>query len=73
MNLPSTSVVNQCTPFTQFVLDRLSNDDAQHIFVWSFAEHVRQDPDAKVIDFGQVFKWLGFDRKDNAVRLLRPW
>ena len=37
----------------------------------SFGEHLRHDPDALEIDFDDVFKWLGDDRKDNALRLLK--
>ena len=71
INLPSSALVNANTPFTEFVLSRISQDDPHRLFVMSFAEHVRADPDAKVIDFNDVFRWIGYDRKDSAVRLLK--
>ncbi len=37
----------------------------------SFGEYLRHDPDALDIDFDDVFKWLGIDRKDSALRLLK--
>ena len=37
----------------------------------SFGEHLRHDPAALDIDFDDVYKWLGIDRKDSALRLLK--
>ena len=65
-NLAETS-----TPFTDFVLSRLPNGDSQKLFALSFGEYLHHDPDALDIDFDDVFKWLGVDRKDNALRLLK--
>lgn len=59
------------TPFTDFVLSRLPDEESQKLFAMSFGEHLRHDPDALDIDFDDVFKWLGIDRKDNALRLLK--
>lgn len=58
------------TPFTKFVLSRLDEDSAK-IFAISFAEHVRNDPDDRVIEFDSVYLWLGFTRIDNGIRLLK--
>ena len=67
----TTGKVGNCTPFTDFVLSRLPNEESQKLFALSFGEHLRRDADALEIDFDEVFKWLGIDRKDSALRLLR--
>ena len=36
-----------------------------------FAEAVKNDRHAKVVLFESVYKFLGYDRYDNAVRQLR--
>ena len=59
------------TPFTDFVLSRLPDEASQKLFALSFGEYLHHDPDALDIDFDDVFKWLGIDRKDSALRLLR--
>ena len=59
------------TPFTHFVLSRLPDEDSQKLFARSFGEYLHHDPDALDIDFDDVFKWLGIDRKDSALRLLK--
>ena len=53
------------------MLSRLPDGDSQKLFARSFSEHLHHDPDALDIDFDDVFKWLGIDRKDNALRLLK--
>ena len=70
IELPSSSDTSDQTPFTKYVLSRVSNEE-QHLFVISFAEQVKRDPDAKIIDFDTIFRWLGYDRKDSALRLLK--
>ncbi len=67
----TTGKVGNCTPFTDFVLSRLPDEESQKLFALSFGEHLRRDADALEIDFDEVFKWLGIDRKDSALRLLR--
>ena len=59
------------TPFTDFVLARIPDEETQKLFALSFGEYLKRDPDALEIDFDVVFRWLGYDRKDNAVRLLK--
>ena len=59
------------TPFTDFVLSRLPDEESQKLFARSFGKHLHHDPDALDIDLDDVFKWLGINRKDNALRLLR--
>ena len=59
------------TPFTDYVLSRIPDEETQKLFALSFGEHLRRNPDALEIDFDDVFRWLGYDRKDNAVRLLK--
>jgi len=69
--LPNTQNSAQAgTPFTDFVLSRLPNEDSQKLFALSFGEHLRHDPDAREIDFDDVYKWLGIPLKANALRLL---
>lgn len=64
------SSAQPATPFTDFVLSRLP-DESQKLFAMSFGEHLHHDPDAIEIDFDNVFKWLGMNRKDSALRLLK--
>ena len=52
------------------MLSRLP-DESQKLFAMSFGEHLHHDPDAIEIDFDNVFKWLGMNRKDSALRLLK--
>ncbi len=59
------------TPFTDFVLARIPDEETQKLFALSFGEHLRRDPDALEIDFDDVYRWLGIDRKDSALRLLK--
>ena len=67
----SSNPADTGTPFTDFVLSRLPDEESQKLFALSFGEYLRHDPDALDIDFDDVFKWLGIDRKDNALRLLK--
>ena len=59
------------TPFTNFVLARIPDEETQKLFALSFGEHLKRDPDALEIDFDDVYRWLGIDRKDSALRLLK--
>ncbi|BDA45253.1 hypothetical protein COCOBI_07-0400 [Coccomyxa sp. Obi] len=59
------------TPFTDFVLSRLPDEESQKLFALSFGEHLRRDSDALEIDFDDVYKWLGMDLKASALRLLK--
>lgn len=59
------------TPFTDFVISRISDEDSRKLFALTFGEHLRHDPDALEIDFDDVHKWLGIPLKANAVRLLK--
>ncbi len=69
---PASSGSSQAaTPFTEFVLSRLPDEESQKLFARSFGEYLHHDPDALDIDFDDVFKWLGVDRKDSALRLLK--
>jgi hypothetical protein len=67
----TTGKVGDCTPFTDFVLSRLPDEESQKLFAVSFGEHLRHDPDAVDIDFDDVYRWLGIDIKANALRLLK--
>ena len=67
--IPSTAQPG--TPFTDFVLSRLPDEESQKLFAASFGEHLRHDSDALAIHLDHVYKWLGYDRKDNTVRLLK--
>ena len=66
----SRSLKNR-TPFTDFVMSRLPNEESQKLFALSFGEYLRRDADALEIDFDDVYRWLGIDRKDSALRLLK--
>ena len=59
------------TPFTDFILARIPDEETQKLFALSFGEHLKRDPDALEIDFDDVYRWLGIDRKDSALRLLK--
>ena len=59
------------TPFTDFVLSRLPDEDSQKLFALSFSEHIRHDPDAPDLNFEDVHHWLGIPLKANALRLLK--
>ena len=67
----STGSVRNRTPFTDFVLSRLPDEESQKLFALSFGEHLRRDADALEIDFDDVYKWLGMDLKASAIRLLK--
>ena len=67
----TTSNGGNCTPFTDFVLSRLPDQESQKLFALSFGEHLRHDPDAVNIDFDDVYRWLGIEIKANALRLLK--
>ena len=44
---------------------------SQKLFALSFGEHLQRDPDALEIDFDDVYKWLGMNLKESALRLLK--
>ena len=67
----TTGKVGNCTPFTDFVLSSLPDEESQKSFALSFGEYLRRDADALEIDFDDVYRWLGIDRKDSALRLLK--
>ena len=67
----TTGKVGVCTPFTDFVLSRLPDEELQKLFALSFGEHLRRDPDAVDIEFDDVYRWPSFDVKANAPRLLK--
>ena len=66
-----TGSVGNRTPFTDFVLSRLPDEESQKLFALTFGEYLRCDPESPEIDFDDVYKWLGMERKDNALRLLK--
>lgn len=68
-NTSSSPVVSK-TPLTDFICSRLEGDYLQ-LFALMFAEAVKNDRHAKVVLFESVYKFLGYDRYDNAVRQLR--
>ena len=73
----STEVVNAAvsapspTPFTDFVLARIPDEETQKLFALSFGEYLKRDPDALEIDFDDVYRWLGMELKASALRLLK--
>ena len=47
------------------------NDDDQQLFVASFYCYLKYDPKTDyVINMDDVWKWLGFSRKDNCKRII---
>jgi glycine cleavage system protein P-like pyridoxal-binding family len=44
--------------------------DTEELFLESFPVHVHHAPDEFVINFDEVWSWMGFSRKDVAKRLL---
>ena len=68
---PSSNLAETGTPFTDFVLSRLPDEESQKLFALSFGEHLRRDPDALEIDFDDVYTWLGMGLKASALRLLK--
>ncbi len=77
-NLENTIIMQNNTPLTT-IDDRLINlmkeelnTEEQQQFVNSFKLYLKYgyDDTAFVIDFDNVWKWIGFTRKDNAKRLL---
>ena len=67
----SSNLAETGTPFTDFVLSRLPDEESQKLFALSFGEHLRRDPDALEIDFDDVYTWLGMGLKASALRLLK--
>ena len=63
-------VVASRTPLTNFICSRLRGDNLQ-LFALMFAEAIKNDRHAKVILFENVYKFLGYDRYNNAVRQLK--
>ena len=56
---------------SELLLENFSSDE-QQLFVKSFKTYLEygNDDNAFVIDFDDVWKWIGFTRKDNAKTLL---
>jgi hypothetical protein len=44
--------------------------EEQKLFLASFQSHVHHAPDEFVIDFNEIWQWMGFTRNENAKRLL---
>lgn len=59
------------TPFTDFVLSRIPDEETQKLFALSSGEYLKRDPNAQNIDFDDVHRWLGIPLKANAVRVLK--
>ena len=64
------SFVMEHTPFTRFVMDRLSGP-SKELFALSFAVQMKVDKHALVIDLNDALPWLGTGRIDHAIRLLK--
>ena len=62
------SIMMEHTPFTKFVINRLTGKE---LFAVSFAVQMKVDKHALVIDLADCLSWLGIDRIDSAVRLLK--
>jgi hypothetical protein len=45
--------------------------EEQKLFLASFQSHVHHAPDEFVIDFNEIWQWMGFTRNENAKRLLK--
>ena len=76
-NLNSTSLAGfsappqvSSTPLTDFICSSLQGERLQ-LFGLMFAEAIKNDRHAKVIVFENVYKFLGYDRYNNAVRQLK--
>ena len=67
---PCTTPVVSRTPLTDFMCSRLQSEKLQ-LFGLMFAEAVKNDRHAKVIRFENVYRFLGYDRYNNAVRQLK--
>ena len=65
--LPAMEDINM--PFTDFVVSRLDGQ-SQKLFAKSYAAQMRVDRHAKVIDLDETLIWLGYTRRDNAIRQL---
>jgi hypothetical protein len=62
---------NQIQPLLQFIKDKLT-DNEQLLFAESFHLYLQYNSEKDfVIDLDNVWKWLGFSRKDPAKRLLK--
>jgi hypothetical protein len=59
------------TPFTDFVLARIPDEETQKLFALSFGDYLKRDPDAQDIDFDDVYRWLGIPLK--AKLRTTPW
>ena len=58
------------TPLTTFICSRLRGENLK-LFALMFAEAIKNDRHAKVILFENVFKFLGYDLYQHAVRQLK--
>ena len=57
-------------PLTTFICSRLRGDNLK-LFALMFAEAIKNDRHARVILFENVYRFLGYDRYNNAVRQLK--
>ena len=60
----------QETPLTSYLCSRLSGENLK-LFALMFAEAIKTDRHAKVILFENVFRFLGYERYDVAVKQLK--
>ena len=71
---PSNSVQSSIdvsrTPLTEFICSRLRGNNLQ-LFALMFAEAIKNDRHAKVIIFENVYKFLGYELYQHAVRQLK--
>lgn len=57
----------------ELLVNEFTADD-QRLFVHNFQCYLRCDADHDfVIDFDEVYRWVGFTRKGNAKRILQKW
>ena len=70
--LASLNVIpeEKSTPLTRFVLARLGGP-SKDLFALSFAAQMSMDKHALVINLADALPWLGIERIDVAVRLLK--
>ena len=50
------------TPFKDFLLSYLTDSTQQRLFAFTFADQIHRDRNALVIDFEDVYIWLGHSR-----------
>ena len=73
MSQSQVSVLNEYVSqdaFLRKLADEFTTDD-QRIFVDHFSAYMAYDPSSFVVDLDDVVTWLGFSRKDAALRVVR--